>query len=86
MKVGAAWEPRLGVLSRVEAAAVAWARRRAAQPGKVARAAGSAAAGLKHPPDAGGQGLWRGALCSTAHRQALGSQGASCGGANGCKL
>lgn len=46
----------------------------------------SAAVGLECRPDAGGQRLRSGALGRAAHRQALRGQGASCGGADGCKL
>lgn len=60
------------------------------RPGPVAsslvQGADSAAVGLQRRPDASGQRSRRGALCSAAHRQALGGQGASCGGADGCKL
>lgn len=41
---------------------------------------------LQHFPDAGGQGLWCGALCCAAHRKAPGSHSTSCSGANGYKL
>lgn len=48
--------------------------------------AASAAVRLERSPDACGQGLWRGALGSAAHGQALGGQGARGGGADGCEL
>lgn len=41
---------------------------------------------LEGRPDAGGQGLRRGALGCAAHGQALGGQGACGGGADGCEL
>lgn len=69
------------------APADAWLYSEAAtQPGEGARALHSARVGLEHRPDAGSQGVWRGALCGAAHRQALRGQGVGCGGANGHEL
>lgn len=62
------------------------AQPREAAWGKRQVADSAAAMGLECLPDASGQGLWRGALCSAAYRQALGGQRASRSGADGCKL
>lgn len=58
----------------------------ATQPREGARSLHSARVGLEHRPDAGGQGVWRGALRGAAHTQALCGQGVGRGGADGHEL